>query len=157
MATQQLMMGIIRFLHNLFTVVWIGGLAFMVLTMMPSFKKVLGKNPQANSLTNAITRRHRIPIYISIAGLFITGLLLGKSNADYLGFMRFGNLYSSLTAVKHIIAFAMVFIAVFRSILFGKKDIKMSPGQNKFSMLLIITNFFFGLLILLLSSLIASI
>jgi len=157
MVTQQLIMGIIRFLHDLFTVVWIGGLAFMVLTMFPSVKKVLGKNPQAQSLINAITRRHSIWVYISIAGLFITGLLLGKSSGDYLGFMRFGNFYSNLTAVKHIITFAMVLIALVRSILFRKKDIKRSPGQNKISMLLVIINFFLGLLILLLSSLIASI
>ena len=157
MAAQQLTMGIIKFLHDLFTVVWIGGLAFMVLTMFSSIKKVLGKDPQAQSFMNAITRRHSVWIYICIAGLFITGLLLGKSNAAYLGFMRFDNLYSSLTSIKHIIVFAMILIALFRSISFGKKDIKMSPEQNKFSMLLIIINFFFGLLILLLSGLVASI
>lgn len=157
MTTQQLIMGIIKFFHDLFTVVWIGGLSFMVLTMFSSLKKIFGKDPQSQSLMNTITRRHSLWIYISIAGLLITGLLLGKSNANYLGFMSFGNLYSALTSVKHMIAIAMVLIALFRSISFGKKDIKMSPGQNKFSMLLIIINFFLGLLILLLSSLIASI
>lgn len=157
MDSQQLFMGIIGFFHNFFTVVWIGGLAFMALTMFSSLKNVLGKDPQAQSLINAITRRHSIWIYISIAGLFITGLLLGKINADYLGFMRFGNLYSNLAAVKHIITFAMVSIALLRSILFGKKVIKMTPGLKKLSMLLVIVNFFFGLVILLLSSLMASI
>lgn len=157
MATQQLMIGMIRFFHDLFTVIWVGGLAFMVLTLIPSLKKALGKNQQAQILINAITRRHRVWVYISIAGLFITGLLLGKQNNDYTGFMHFGNIYSSLTAIKHIFTFLMLIIALFRSILFGKKDIVLSPGKNKFNMLLIIINFFFGFLILLLSGFIASI
>ena len=76
MATQQLIMGIIRFLHDLFTVVWVGGLTFMVLTMIPSVKKTFGKNPQAQQLINSITKKHRIFVYISIVGLFLlTGLL----------------------------------------------------------------------------------
>ena len=157
MATKQLIMGIIKFSHDFFTVVWIGGLAFMVLTMFPSIKKVLGKDPKAQSLMNGITRRHSIWVYISIVGLFITGLLLGRSNANYLGFMSFDNLYSSLTSVKHIITFVMISIALFRSISFGRKDIKMSPEKSRFSTLLIIINFIFGLVILFLSGLLASI
>ncbi len=85
METQQIIMGILRFLHNLFTVVWVGGLAFLVLTMIPSLKEVSGNSPQAQSMTKVITRRYRVWVYISITGLFITGLLLGKSNTAYMG------------------------------------------------------------------------
>ena len=157
MATQQLIMGIIRFLHDFFTVVWIGGLAFMTLTMFSSIKKVLGKDPQAQGLMKMITRKHSIWVYISIVGLFITGLLMGRSNIEYLGFMRFDNLYTTLTSIKHIVTFGMVLVALFRSISFGKKDVELSPKQNKFSMILIIINFIFGLSILFLSGLLASI
>lgn len=157
MSSQQLFIGIIRFMHDLFTAVWVGGLALMVLTVLPSSKKVFGKGPQSQALINAITRRHRIWVYFSIAGLFITGLLLSKSEPGFMGFMRFDNLYSILTAIKHILTFVMVFFALFRSLYFGKKDIKLSPKLIKFSMLLIIVNFIFGLFVLLLSGLIASI
>lgn len=157
MSSQQLFIGIIRFMHDLFTAVWVGGLALMVLTVLPSSKKVFEKGPQSQALINAITRRHRIWVYFSIAGLFITGLLLSKSEPGFMGFMRFDNLYSILTAIKHILTFAMVFLALFRSLYFGKKDKKPSPKLIKFSMLLIIVNFIFGLLVLLLSGLIASI
>lgn len=153
MTTQQLISGSIKFLHDLFTVVWIGGLTFMVLTMFSSLKTVFEKDPKAQSLMNAITRRHSIWVYISIVGLLFTGLLLGKSNVNYLGFMSFGNLYSSLTSVKHIIVLAMILIALYRSLVLTKKDIKMSPSQNKFSMLLITANFILGLLVLLISAL----
>lgn len=157
MDNQQLVLGIVRFLHQFFTVVWIGGLAFMVLTMVPALKNELGKTPQTQSLMNVIIRKHRVWVYISIVGLFITGMVLGKANGDFLGFMSFDNLYSSLTTVKHIIIFAMIIIAIFRSTVFGKRNIKMSPKQSKVSMLLLIINFILGLTVLFLSSLVVSI
>ncbi len=42
MEKQLIMMGLVRFLHELFTVLWVGGLAFMSLTLVPSLSKVLG-------------------------------------------------------------------------------------------------------------------
>lgn len=152
----QWIIGVLRFLHDFFTVVWIGGLAFMVLSMLPSFKKVLGKSPQTQSLTAAVTRRHRIWVYVCIVGLFVTGLLLGRSEPGFTGFMHFNNLYSVLTGVKHIITFIMIIIAVFRSIYFGRKNVKFNPLQNKLSMFLIVVNFVLGVLVLLLSGFIAS-
>lgn len=156
MDMQQLMMGIVKFLHDLFTVIWVGGLAVIVLTVLPSSKKTLGENLQVQKLMNAITRRHRIWVYVSIVGLFITGLLLGKSNPDFTGFMRFGNLYSGLTAVKHILTIAMVLIALFRSIRFGKKDSVQDPAKFKFSLILIVVNLILGTFVLLLSGLLAA-
>lgn len=157
MDTQQLIMGLVRFLHQFFTVVWIGGLAFMVLTLIPTLKNEFGKTPQTQKIMNAITRKQRIWVYISIVGLFFTGMMLGKTNPEYLGFMKFDNLYSSLTAVKHIVVFVMILIAILRSVVFGKKDVMMSPKKNKASMLLLFINLLLGLVVLLLSSLVVSI
>ncbi len=152
----QFALGIIRFLHDLFTVIWVGGLAFMVLTVLPSANKALGKGPQTQALVAAITRRHRVWVYICIAGLFITGMMLGKTEQNFAGFMRFDNPYSVLTAVKHILTFAMVAIALFRSIYFGRKNIKLSPAKNRFGMILILFNFVFGITVLLLSGIMSS-
>ncbi|HZK28951.1 MAG TPA: hypothetical protein VFD19_01895 [Clostridia bacterium] len=155
MGNNQLMMGIIRFLHDFFTVVWVGGLAFMVFTLAPSLSKVFGKDQKAQEVMQAVTRRHRVWTYISIIGIFVTGLLLGKSSPEYAGFMQFDNLYSSLASVKHLLIFAMIAIALFRSISFGKKDRVVNPKQNKISFLLIAGNLLFGVVVLLLSALMA--
>lgn len=155
MGTNQLMMGLIRFLHDFFTVVWVGGLAFIVFTLAPSLSKVFGKDKKVQEVMQAVTRRHRIWIYISIAGIFITGLLLGKSSPPYSGFMQFDNLYSSLASVKHLLNFAMIAIALFRSLSFGKKDQVLNPKQSKISFLLIAGNLLFGVVVLLLSALMA--
>lgn len=89
MDNQQLIIGIVRFLHQFFTVVWIGGLSFMVLTLVPTLKNEFGKTPQTQNLMKVITRKHRVWVYVSIVGLFITGMVLGKASGDFLGLMSF--------------------------------------------------------------------
>ncbi|NLA71129.1 MAG: hypothetical protein GX850_01655 [Clostridiaceae bacterium] len=155
MEMNQLMMGLIRFLHDFFTVVWVGGLAFMVFTLAPSLSNVFGKDKQAQDVMQAVTRKHRVWVYISIVGLLVTGLLLGKSSPGFSGLMRFDNLYSTLASIKHLLTFAMIGVALFRSISFAKKDKVLNPKQNKISFLLIAVNLFFGVIVLLLSALMA--
>ncbi|GAB1482538.1 hypothetical protein MASR2M78_13540 [Treponema sp.] len=155
MESNQLMMGLIRFLHDFFTVVWVGGLAFIVFTLAPSLSKVFGKDKMAQDMMQAVTRRHRVWVYISIVGIIVTGLLLGKSSPKYSGFMQFDNLYSSLASIKHLLTFAMIVITLFRSISFGKKDKVLNPKQNKISFLLIAGNLIFGVVVILLSALMA--
>ena len=81
--------------------------------------------------------------------------LLGKPNPNFAGLMNFTNLYSTLVAIKHILTIAMIVIALFRSIRFGKKDVVLNPTQFKFGMSLIVINFILGISVLLLSGLIA--
>ncbi|NLA81624.1 MAG: hypothetical protein GX849_02105 [Clostridiaceae bacterium] len=152
MDKQLVMMGLIRFLHEFFTVLWVGGLAFMSLTLVPSLSKVLGSSEKNREMMKMVTRRHRIWIYLSMVGLLVTGLLLGRSSPSFMGFMRFDNLYSSLTAVKHLLIIFMVVIALFRSIKFAKKDQAEGPRPNKINVLLIRVNFVLGLVVLLLSA-----
>lgn len=152
MEKQIMMMGLIRFLHELFTVIWVGGLAFMTLTLVPSLSKVLGAGEKSQEMMKAVTRRHRVWTYLSMVGLVVTGLLLGRSSPSFAGFMRFDNFYSSLTAVKHLLIVVMVAIALFRSIKFAKKDGADSPGPKKMNVILVTVNFALGVAVLLLSA-----
>lgn len=157
MEKQLIMMGLIRFLHEIFTVLWVGGLAFMTLTLVPSLSRVLGTGEKNKEMMKAVTRRHRIWTYLSIVGLVVTGLLLGRSSPSFMGFMSFDNPYSSFTAVKHLLIVVMVVIALFRSIKFAKKEKVESPRPNKLNVLLIWINFVLGVAVLLLSALAATV
>ncbi len=152
MDKQIIIIGLIRFLHEFFTVLWIGGLAFMSLTLVPSLSKVLGSGEKNGEMMKTVTRHHRVWTYLSMVGLVVTGLLLGRSSPLFLGFMRFDNPYSSLTAVKHLLIVVMVVIALFRSIKFAKKEKVESSRPNKVNVLLIWINFALGVVVLLLSS-----
>ena len=156
MATQKIVFTLISFLHNFFTVIWVGGLAFMILTFFPSVKKSIGKSPQAKDLVTQITRQHRGWVYISIVGLFVTGMLLGKANPNQTGFMHFDTTYAVIASVKHILTFLMILVAVFRSVFFGKEHAG-SNKKNNLGKLPILINFVLGVIVLLISSIMAAI
>ena len=152
MDFEQVRFSLIIFSHDFFTVVWVGGLAMMVLTLIPTVRQMIGKTPQAQEFMNAIVRRHRVWVYVSIAGLFVSGMLMAKVDPNYTGFMHFDTLYAQINSIKHILVFIMVFIAIFRSVVFGKRQATPDPKKNKMSMLFIIINFILGVLVLLLSA-----
>jgi uncharacterized membrane protein len=156
MTPQFVVQGLAGFLHNLFTVVWVGGLVMIVLTLLPSTKDVFGNGPQTRDLMNAINKRHRKWVYISILGLFITGVIQARAEPTFNGLLRFDSLYSSLTSIKHIFTFIMVGIALFRSLIIGNKLDGADPKLMKQSLLLIIINAFLGMGVLLLSGLMAA-
>ena len=154
MPIQKIIFGLVSFFHNFFTVIWIGGLALIVLTLLPSIKKVLGTTPQARSLMVAVTQRQRIWVFISVLGLFITGLLMSKGNPNSTGFMHFDTTYAILASVKHILTFIMVLIAGARSGRYGKEETKPSP-KDRMGAPMIVVNLILGIAVLVLSSFMA--
>ena len=145
----------INFLHNVFTALWIGGMLTLAFTVLPAMRKVLGKSKETQALNSMIKKKLSLLTYISIIGLIITGLLM--SNRAVLsglstGFLSFGNEYSILMSIKHLLYFVMIFLSVFRSQ--GVDRIKkFTPEQKqKFNMLTLLLNILAGLAVLFLSS-----
>ena len=156
MAGQQIIIGIAAFLHNIFTVVWVGGLVVFAITLLPAAKTVFGNNLQTRSLMNAVLKRHRIWVYISIAGLFITGIIQARLTPAFSGLMRFDALYSTLTSIKHILTFVMIGIALYRSLIVTRKEENATPKQYQMSLVLILINALLGVMVLLFSGLMAA-
>ena len=153
MATQTIVFGLVTFLHDLFTAVWIGGLITLGLTVMPVVKKVLGKGPETKKLMDTIQKRNSVLVYASMVGLVLTGLLQANHSSAFLGPFSFGNAYSAVLAVKHILVVLMIVIALYRSLALSKTT---THGQEKFKGILLILNLLFGISILLLSGLAAA-
>jgi len=153
MATQTIVFGLVTFLHDLFTAVWIGGLITLGLTVMPAVIKVLGKGPETKKLMDTIQKRNSVLVYASMVGLVLTGLLQANHNSAFLGPFSFGNAYSAVLAVKHILVVLMIVIALYRSLALSKTT---THGQEKFKGILLILNLLFGISILLLSGLAAA-
>jgi len=151
MLNQTIVFALVIFLHDLFTAIWIGGLITLGLTVLPSVKKSLGKGPQTKKLMNAIQKRHGVFIYVSMAGLVLTGLLQANRSPAFQGLLNFGNTYSTLLAIKHILVVAMIAIALYRSLVLGRKSGVSTPSQEKLKASLLIVNIVLGIAILLLS------
>ncbi len=156
MSPQFIVQGLAGFLHNIFTVVWVGGLVMILITFLPAARDIFGNGQQTRDLLNAIQKRHRIWVYISIVGLFITGVIQARVEPTFNGLLRFDSLYSTLTSIKHLFTFTMVGITLYRSLVFGKKWENPEPQLMKKSLQLIIVNAGLGVGVLLISSLMAA-
>ena len=72
---QPIMMSVVRFLHNLFSALWIGGILTLAIVILPGIRK----NPKVSApmvVADIIQDRLSIVAFISLAGLAITGILL---------------------------------------------------------------------------------
>ncbi len=147
---------LITFSHNLFTVVWIGGLIAIGLSALPSARQVLGKSPQTKKLMDAIQKRQSLLVYISIVGLLITGLLMARRTPDFTGLLSFTNAYSASLAIKHILILGMIAIALYRSLVLGRGGRPSTPKTEKLSASLLYVNILLGIAVLMVSGFLAA-
>ncbi|MBE9508630.1 MAG: CopD family protein [Chloroflexi bacterium] len=151
MPAMQIVFAVMTFLHDLFTAVWIGGLITMGITVLPSARKVLGKGPQMKQLMDTIQKRMSVLIYVSIVGLVLTGLLLANRSPAFQGLFSFGNAYSTVLTLKHILVLAMVAVALYQDLVLGRRSGPSTPAQEKLKAGLMFLNIILGVAILLLS------
>jgi len=148
MSAQSL--AIISFLHDLFAVTWIGGMIAVGLTFRPTVVEVLGQTPQTKKVLSTMQKRQSTLAYISMVGLAITGAIIAKSSANFLGLFRFGNPYANALSTKHLLVIAMVIIALIRTQVLSKGQ--STPQRSKLSASLLYLNIVLGIIVLILSS-----
>jgi len=153
---KQIVFGIVRGLHDLFTVMWIGGLLTTALSFMPVFKKFREKINGLVDLLDAYQKKLANFLLISIAGLWITGLLLSKQSPAYSGFMNFSSTPNALLSIKHIFIIIMIIIALYRRFVLGRKLKSFSENQQKTYGILLMVNALLGVVVLFLSGIGAS-
>ncbi len=154
---KQAVFAIVTFLHDLFTVIWVGGMITLGVVVMPSAVKVLGKGPQTKQLMDTIQKRLSELVYVSIVGLVLTGLLLSRRSPAFLGLFHFGNTYSAVLSIKHILVLAMMAIALYRSLALGPRKGPLTPSQEKLKAALLFINIALGIALLLLSGICAAV
>jgi uncharacterized membrane protein len=151
MPTKQIVFALVTFLHDLFTAIWVGGLITLGIAVLPSARRVLGTGPQTRKLMDAIQKRLSVLVYVSIVGLAVTGVLLGNRSPAFQGLLHFGNAYSAMLALKHILVLAMVAVALIRSLALGRGRGPQKSAQEKLSAGLLFLNVALGVLVLLLT------
>ena len=145
-----LILGLITFLHDLFTAMWIGGLIVMAAVIMPGVKKTLGQGPETKKVMTQIKKQMNILVWISIIGLLITGILLSNSSPLFGGLFSIANEYSIWLTLKHIIIAVMVLNVIIRGHVLTRMNLP-PPREEKFSKLLMVINLILGIVVLLLS------
>lgn len=153
---KQIVFGIVRAFHDLFTAMWIGGLLTTALSFMPVFKKFRKKINGLVELLEAYQKKLANFVLISIAGLWITGLLLSKQSPAYSGFINFSSTSNALLSIKHILIFIMIILALYRRFVLGRKLKSFSKNQQKIYGVLLKVNALLGVVVLFLSGIGAS-
>ncbi|MBI9047761.1 MAG: CopD family protein [Anaerolineaceae bacterium] len=131
---------LVTFLHNLFTVVWMGGLIVTVISFLPAIKETLGPGPQTKKLMKAFQKRQRKWVYISMAVLILTGLLMSKQSENVDHIFSFNTTYGTILSIKHILVVLMIGITLFRTLVFGRNQKEMPQQKERMSMMLILVN-----------------
>ena len=153
MPNQLLLMNVMRFFHNLFTALWIGGMLLMAVVILPGIRK----NPKISEpmmVINGIQDRIKPFALVSMAGLAITGMLLGKSSKSFTGLMDFGTPYMTTLSVKHILIVVMVILAFVRLSINKRVKIEKKMELQKVSAGILALNALLGVVVLFLSSMI---
>jgi uncharacterized membrane protein len=98
----QLLIAVSVWLHAVGTVILIGHYLLLSVIYLPILEKGGG------TFLSQISRRSRPWLYICLVIFMITGIHLMFVNPDYLGVGNFGNLWSVMMLVKHLLVVGMI-------------------------------------------------
>ena len=139
-------------LHTLATIGMIGYFVFASLIYLPVFERQM----QANELCELLERvsdRLRPLFAGSLLTLLVTGTYLMMINDKYLGLGHFfGNLWSSLIVIKHVLVLPFLALAIFSERAYLKQISDEKPDALKKFRSALSINMILGLLILLLTA-----
>jgi len=156
MGIRIIVFSLITFFHDLFSAIWMGGLIVTVCAYLPAVKEALGAGPQVKKVMAAFQKRQSLWVYISMAGLIVTGLLMSNRSPQFEGLFTFRNQYSALLSIKHILVIGMIAISLYRTLVLGKKPSGMTPDKERLSMQLLLINAVLAVSVLLTSGFVAA-
>jgi len=160
MAVPYILPGIISALHNLFTSLWIGGLAFMIAILIPVVMKFFEDKEQGEQFLGKVQTRLKIIAVISIVGLMVTGILMSRfasTQPYYDGPFSFGfNTYTTLMGIKHILMILMVAVAITKGAILDNLK-KQTKALKKARVILIAVNLLLGIAVIVLSGMTSTI
>lgn len=99
-------------LHMLATVTWIGGLATLVLFVLPAARQNLDAQGYANLLDRAQRRLDPLA-WLSLVVLVGTGLFQMSASPNYQGFLAISNRWSAAILLKHVVFLGMVAVSAY--------------------------------------------
>lgn len=114
MAANPLALGLVYALHMLATVIWIGGLLYQSLFLLPEVQRI--KEPElSHALLERLRTRFQPIAWLSLTVLIGTGLIQMAANANYEGLLAIQNTWSIAILLKHIAIALMALIAAYQS------------------------------------------
>lgn len=111
--------GLIRALHNIATVIWLGGLFALGFLILPLTDRISDPLARQDFLKHLQQRLFQW-VLPAIIFMMITGMLMTRASGQVTRLFDFSNRYGILLSIKHIFYFLMVLIAIRRQIILRK-------------------------------------
>ncbi|MFZ6031082.1 MAG: CopD family protein [Chloroflexota bacterium] len=112
METPVWALTILYWFHMLATVIWLGGLAALVLLVIPAAQHGLDARAFA-VLLQAIQRRLDPLGWLCLAVLTVTGMFQMSANPGYAGFLAFDSRWALAILLKHLVFGGMVVVSAY--------------------------------------------
>ena len=141
-------------IHLVATVIWIGGITFIIFIAIPSSKQVLGA--ESGKLMGEISKRFTPLANYSIILLFVSGIVLAGLNKQFSGVRVLESNWTMVLILKLVLFFSMTAIHFYRGLVLAPKIMRTATqtektALQKLSINLVKVNFALGLSVLLLS------
>ncbi len=118
---------ILKFIHLVATVAWIGGMFTNFFIYMPVFRKEL-EAPVAGKLMGAVMKRFRVMVYSSMIVFFISGMLLGYLHMETGVSDASLDMWNALLLVKVSLFAIMVILALYAFEILAPKVAEIAAG-----------------------------
>ncbi len=102
----EILIALSTWLHALATVIFIGYFVLLALIHLPAMKDT--PDIEVGIVLGAYSKQSRLWMYAALLIFMITGIHLTLIDANYLGIGDFGNFWSVLMLVKHILIVGMI-------------------------------------------------
>ncbi|OGW54921.1 MAG: hypothetical protein A2Z46_04815 [Nitrospirae bacterium RBG_19FT_COMBO_55_12] len=141
-------------IHLVATVLWIGGILFIIFIAIPSSKQVLGA--ESGKLMGEISKRFTPLANYSIVLLFVSGIVLAGLNKQFSVVRTLESNWTMALTLKLVLFFSMTAIHFYRGLVLAPKIMRTATQTEKaalqnLSINLVKVNLTLGLSVLLLS------
>lgn len=153
------MVVLLKWLHLMATVAWIGGMLINFLVYIPAIGRVL-EPPVAGRLMGSVMKRFRLLVYVAMGILLLSGSLMGIMHSRAASAVPSGGSYVVLLFLKILIFTIMVLLAIYAFEILAPKVARIAASgpssklsrYQKFQKVLAMAGFFLGIIVIAISA-----
>lgn len=123
-------LSVMNWLHQIATVIWIGGMMLIPLVIVPAAKMSLEPAPLFGKFMGAFSKKFKPLAYTSIVVLMATGFVMMALNRHYEGMGDVNTLWAVMMLIKHLLVVVMIIIGAMTGSVIGGKIEKLIAGGD---------------------------